>query len=481
MFSAPLMSRAALVGNTGYTNGFGALPSAGDWSTFSVSGASADLATPATLDAAASGVAASAITGAVITDPGAPMTANAAAAWSSGALDLQVRPTGNAATLLMCTLVNNLGVNANAATISYDFTVAGTAEEVNGLRAFYSLTGAAGSWTPIPAFSVGTSGRLTTTLTINWVAGGNLYLMWADDNGSPGPDAENHIDNFFASAQPANESPANITGEPGNQNVAELQPASFTVGVGGFPTPSVQWYSNGVALPGATNLTYSIPSAPLSFSGSGFRAVVENTASNVFYSVTSTVATLTVNADLVAPGLVSVASAGVTAVALSFTERVRADTATNVANYFITNNAGAPLAITSATLSPDLTNVSLVTATQTLGATYKLVINNVRDLAAASNSIAANTVGTFVTADYTPANIGNPAIPGSIVAAGGGYNVSGAGSDIGGTGDQFTFAHQQRAGDFDFKVRVAAVNFRDPWTKASLMARESSCPLGQRS
>ena len=29
------------------------------------------------------------------------------------------------------------------------------------------------------------------------------------------------------------------------------------------------------------------------------------------------------------------------------------------------------------------------------------------------------------------------------------------------------------AGDFDFKVRVAAMDFRDPWTKASLMARES--------
>ncbi len=470
-FTSPSRARAAQVGNSGYTNAFGTAPLAADWSTLSVAGASADLTTPAALDAAVSSITASAVNQAVVTDSAAQMAANAVAAWSSVGLDLQTRPTGNAYNLLMCTLINNLGVNANSATINYDFTVSGTPEEVNGLRAFYSLTGAAGSWTLIPSFSVSTSGRLTATLPVNWAANGPLYILWADDNGAAAPDAENHLDNFFASATPDSEIPANITSQPTNATVAELQPVSFTVGVGGFPTPTVQWYSNGVALAGATNTAFSLATAPLNASGSGFHAVVQNTASNVFYSVTSSVATLTVNADVIAPALVSVASAGLNAVVLSFTERVLESTATNLANYFITNNAGVPLAITSATLAPDLTNVSFTTATQALGGIYTLVISGVRDLSAAANMIATNTTGLFITADYTAANIGNPAIPGSIVQVPGGYNVTGAGSDIGGTGDQFTFAHQQRAGDFDFKVRVATVGFRDPWTKASLMAR----------
>ena len=266
---------------------------------------------------------------------------------------------------------------------------------------------------------------------------------------------------------------ASITNNPQSVTVAELKPAVFSITALGIPRPVIQWYKNGLLLAGATNLSYTNASALLSDNNATYYATASNRVTNVSYVATSTSATLTVTPDTTAPTLVSVFSAGVGAVALSFSEPVRLDTATNFANYFITNIAGIPLSITNIILSPDQTNVTLLTSTQSLGGNYRLVINGVRDLSAASNAIAANTVGAFITADFASGDIGTPGLPGSILSAGGGYNVTAAGTDFGGTSDQFTLAYQQKAGDFDVKVRVAQLGFVDAWSKAALMARET--------
>ena len=50
----------------------------------------------------------------------------------------------------MCTLVNDLGGNASGVTISYNFTTTiPVTEEILGHRVYYSLTGAAGTWTQV--------------------------------------------------------------------------------------------------------------------------------------------------------------------------------------------------------------------------------------------------------------------------------------------------------------------------------------------
>src|SRR6185436_18855313 len=140
-------------------------------------------------------------------------------------------------------------------------------------------------------------GRLTATLNLTWPGGGNLYILWADDNGAPSPDTGCQIDKFSVTATPAIQTPAAITADPQSLAVGELQPASFTVGLGGNPPPTVQWYTNDFPIPGATNTTYSISATPLSYNGLGFKAIAQNVASNTTYSATSSVATLTVNAD----------------------------------------------------------------------------------------------------------------------------------------------------------------------------------------
>jgi|GEM_PF-1311032 len=63
--------------------------------------------------------------------------------------------------------------------------------------------------------------------------------------------------------------------------------------------------------------------------------------------------------------------------------------------------------------------------------------------------------------------------PGSLTALANGYRIIAGGSGTNSTSDQFHFAHQQRSGDFDVKVRVASLTRADLYTKAGLMARES--------
>ena len=75
--------------------------------------------------------------------------------------------------------------------------------------------------------------------------------------------------------------------------------------------------------------------------------------------------------------------------------------------------------------------------------------------------------------NFTSTDIGNPVLAGSSVAMGNNVDVTGAGSDIGGTNDQFQFTYQQVSGDFDVNVRLESLTPGDPWAKAGLMARES--------
>jgi hypothetical protein len=464
---------AAQVGSSGYTNAFSALPPAADWSTFSITGAAADLGNAATLESALQAVAAASINGPVINDPADPPAILGSAVWSSTGQYLQTRATGNGATLLMCTLVNNLGADASAATIGYSFAkVALVAEEVEGHRAYYSTNGASGSWIPIPAFASANPGTLTATLNVTWRSGTTLYLLWADDNGSGSPDTGLQIDNFSISATPATQIPVSITAQPQSRTVTELFPVSFTVGTVGNPAPSFQWYRNDVLIPGATAATYTIPAAPLSDHTAHFKVVAANVASNVSYSVTSDDAILSVTADTGRPVLLTAIPSGLNQIVAVFSERLAPASVINVANYSVTGSSGN-LTIQSAALDASQTNLLINVSAMTLGTTYTLTVNNVTDQSVAANIIAADSQKQFLAVSYTFADVGAPAIAGSSSGAGNGFDMTSGGTNIAGASDQFSFNYRLLATDFDVKVRVASLALSDTWAKAGLMAREN--------
>jgi hypothetical protein len=100
---------------------------------------------------------------------------------------------------------------------------------------------------------------------------------------------------YAVSGELLGELAATITSEPVSETVSQLASASFSAVVLGSPTPTLQWYQDGVAIAGATNVTYTIASAALTNSGAAFQLVAANVVSNISCTATSTAAILTVN------------------------------------------------------------------------------------------------------------------------------------------------------------------------------------------
>jgi|HubBroStandDraft_3_1064219.scaffolds.fasta_scaffold33234_2 hypothetical protein len=88
---------------------------------------------------------------------------------------------------------------------------------------------------------------------------------------------------------------ATITG-PSNQSILVGQSASFTIVVTSSTSYTIQWFRNGVLIPGSTGLTYTLTNAQLTDTGAQFSAVVTNGAG----PISSGTGVLTVTANLLA-------------------------------------------------------------------------------------------------------------------------------------------------------------------------------------
>jgi beta-galactosidase len=196
--------------------------------------------------------------------------------------------------------------------------------------------------------------------------------------------------------------------------------AVFDLGLAPANVPSINQFTvsptNNVFVGTLVTFTASVTGAqPLHFqwqfnSGGGFtnvagantntlviNAAVTNTGSyelvltNSDGAVTSAPVTLTVTRDTTPPTVLRAVNIGTTNVEVDFSKLLEAASATNVANYVLTNGT----AISGASLATNSTTVLLTTAPLVYGSNYTLVINGVRDLAIPPNTIAANTQVSF--------------------------------------------------------------------------------------
>jgi hypothetical protein len=81
-------------------------------------------------------------------------------------------------------------------------------------------------------------------------------------------------------------------------------------------------------------------------------------------------------------------------------------------------------------------------------------------------------------AGWSDSDVGSPGLAGSAASSlgGRGWSVSGGGSDIWNTADQFHFASADFNGDGVLVARVTALQNTDPWAKAGVMWRDSADP-----
>jgi len=112
-----------------------------------------------------------------------------------------------------------------------------------------------------------------------------------------------------------------------------------------------------------------------------------------FPAITNVIGT-NVTANLPAP-IRAIGAPNYQQVSISFNKKLSYLTATNSANYSITNVAGSALAITGASLSADQRTVTLATAVQTKATNYVITVNNVADTNSPALTVPANTRVSF--------------------------------------------------------------------------------------
>ncbi len=374
---------------------FGTTPTVADgWSTGVIGVNNATYGTVAGLDAQAQ-VIDPTTAGALGANGNLPPAVLAGFQENTAGLYLQSRSTGGGANVLVLTLTNITGSVITSMTINYTFNeLVGTlGEELPGWHAYYSLSGAANSWTKIPAFSTATPGALSATFTLgSWPANTRMFIMWLDDNAANGAgfnEGGYTMDNFVITNVGATIFPVAIINGPAptNLTVTASESATFTVGVSGTE-PHFRWY-RGTTPVGVDSPTLTIPSTVPGDAGA-YTVVVSNSLN----SVTSTLANLTVVVDTFPPTLVSAeARPSRTHVLVKFSEPVTIGTAEEINNYAITNLAGVELSISTAVLV-NPTTVDLTTAVQTPETAYVVVVSFVEDVSPQHNVILpGSTIG----------------------------------------------------------------------------------------
>jgi hypothetical protein len=261
-----------------------------------------------------------------------------------------------------------------------------------------------------------------------------------------------------------------ITQQPANTTAVEGQTATFTVGIDPLTPSSVQWQKGGVNIPGATTATLNYGPVTMGDNQLGFSAFLSNAKG----STNSQAATLTVTADTTKPTLASVLNIGPTTVRLIFSEPVDPVSGVASGNYKLNNGIN----VSAAAFGSDTKTILLTTSPLSYGTQYIVTVNNVKDRAAVANTILANSTISFTAVEYAPSDIGSGGT-GNTVSVPGGFNISGGGTAIGGTADQFHYGYQERTGDFDIQVRVDGLQITDPWVEAGLVARETLDPASR--
>ena len=279
------------------------------------------------------------------------------------------------------------------------FTFAGSVPPGMTFRALGS-SGAGTVSGPINTSTVQLSGTPTTAGT--YVIS---IIGWRGANGT----SDQHRASYTVTVSGSTNAAPTITTQPISRTVAAGSPASFTTVVTGSPTPTLQWFKNSVAVPGATTELLTFASAALADAGT-YTLVATNSQG----SATSNAATLTVTgtAPVVITQPASVAQPAGTAASLTVV-------ASGSPAYQWRKNGVNVVGATNATLP-----FAALTAADT--ASYDVVLTNATGTV--TSNAATVVVATPLTAVLRNLSVRTTLTANQILFVG--VNMSGAGKDV---------------------------------------------------
>ena len=241
------------------------------------------------------------------------------------------------------------------------------------------------------------SASYTTPATTSADSGAQFLVVVSNSTGSATSNAATLTVN----------APPTISAQPASQAVAVGKTATFSVTAAGAGTLTYQWNSNGAAVSGATSASYTTPTATSANNGEQFTVTI----TNVGGSVTSSAATLTVNA---APSITSQPANQTVSAGQSAAFSVAA-TGTPTLTYQWSKNGAAisgatsPSYTTPATASTDSGSQFSVTVTNSFGSVTSgaatLTVNAAPTIATQPESQAV-TVGQTATFSVTATGTG---------------------------------------------------------------------------
>jgi len=204
LLALPSVASAAInvVGGVN-TQDFSTAPVASDWSSGSIAGAGNTASDTTALDNVVLPTAASFYSGTLATSATNPPT-TAIANWRYNTTNLNVQsdPTGNAANGLLATLHDNTSNYISALGVTFDVILANftPVEQIPGVRAYWSATGAANSWTAAGSFDVGANQSFNISGLAHNFGNNPFYLLFVDDNADGGTEGYYALDNVRLNA-----------------------------------------------------------------------------------------------------------------------------------------------------------------------------------------------------------------------------------------------------------------------------------------
>ena len=335
--------------------------------------------------------------------------------------------------------------------------------------------------------------------------GGTVSAVYAKLTTDPDPAAgtlPDIVGNELAAYFPAC-TYVNITNQPQSVSQTAYTSASFNVTGGTDSKTAVgpdtdwrpymnnflvfQWYNNGVAVPGATLPTYTIPNLLPTDNGdkiyctvralgyadaNGNPLWVTSSVANVAVSWTApqvTDATTYVNSNYVNFGY-----SPTNYITVAFSEPMDPVLMGLTSTYTLSGGlfVQSVLVDTNTYRSVALTVIGNITLPVTV------TVNSALTSMGGGSALGTKNTSALSSVELTDMDIGvpgsDPAFPGMMFVEGpGAYTILAEGSDIWNNSDGFNFAYEMKTNDFDVVVQVEGESYTSTWSKAGLMVRET--------